>query len=78
MKGELVLSNENKLDLILQHLQRVTIHPDIMDISAAANFLHKSKSTIRNYIAQDIIPYHKKAGSIYLYKQELIDWVLSG
>ena len=46
-----------------------------MDVESAAKFLGLSRWTIYAKTSAREIPFHKKAGKIFFYRQELNDWL---
>ncbi len=68
---------EDNLELLLKRLDKLEIS-EILDVKQAAKYLIKSDSTIRKYIKEGVIPFHKKEGAIYFIRQELLNWVMAG
>ena len=48
-----------------------------MDVSQTSDFLHKSKAAIYTLVCRRQIPYWKRAGQLYFFRDELIKWIRS-
>jgi predicted DNA-binding transcriptional regulator AlpA len=48
-----------------------------IDIGQAALITKKSKYTIYGLVNQNRIPFHKRAGRLYFFENELINWIRS-
>jgi predicted DNA-binding transcriptional regulator AlpA len=74
------MTTDEKLDLILQLIKRLERNqvPEVMTVPGCADFLQRSESTIRLWINKKSIPYHKRNGSIFFLKSELIIWIKRG
>ena len=66
---------ENKIDLLLERTQEQP--PDIMNVKAVALYMGISQSTIRKYLQNEAIPYHKANGSLFFLRAEIYDWLLN-
>ena len=49
-----------------------------VDINEASKIIGRAKGTIYNKISTHSIPHHKKGGSIYFFKSELLEWLKTG
>jgi excisionase family DNA binding protein len=46
-----------------------------LSIEQTAEFLHKKKQTIYNYVSKGLIPFHKSGAQVIFFRKELVEWL---
>jgi len=49
-----------------------------MSYTEAADFLKVKEGTLRNWVAQKKVPFHKVGRKVVFFQEELEKWILSG
>ena len=71
------LIEQNKL--ILKSIQEASFskgtYEEVLTLSRICELLELKRQTIYSYVSKKQIPFHKKAGKLYFFKKEIIDWI---
>ncbi|WP_215224389.1 helix-turn-helix domain-containing protein [Echinicola shivajiensis] len=51
---------------------------EVLTLSRICDLLELKRQTIYSYVSRGLIPYHKKAGKLYFFRQEIEKWIKSG
>ena len=51
---------------------------EVLTLSRICELLELKRQTIYSYVSRGLIPYHKKAGKLYFFRQEIEEWIKSG
>ncbi len=49
-----------------------------MSYTEAADFIKVKEGTLRNWVAQKKVPFHKVGRKVVFFREELEQWILSG
>lgn len=74
------LIEQNKL--ILKSLHEASTaekqYEEVLTLSKICELLDLKRQTIYTYVSKSQIPYHKKAGKLYFFRQEIMQWIKTG
>lgn len=76
--GELIEQNRQILKLVLEKQTGKSAEEEVMTLSDVCEFLELKKQTIYTYASKRQIPFHKKAGKLYFFKEEIMNWIKTG
>ncbi|WP_339881375.1 helix-turn-helix domain-containing protein [uncultured Algoriphagus sp.] len=74
------LIDQNNLILTrIQHtIPSFAENEEILTLSRICDLLELKRQTIYSYVSKRKIPYHKKAGKLYFFRQEIEEWIKAG
>jgi len=74
------LIEQRKLILKAIHENEFSENPieEVLTLSRICELLELKRQTIYSYVSRGLIPYHKKAGKLYFFRQEIEEWIKSG
>ena len=72
---QLIYESQRQLLTLLTQQQPTPASEIILNIEEASMFLHLKKPTLYSYVNHKKIPFHKRGGRLYFFRNELIAWI---
>ena len=75
-KKELETTITSAIDQAMKRSNETTMHPNILTVQQAAEYMGLKVPTIYNYTSKGTIPHRKKGKRLIFLKEELDKWLL--
>jgi excisionase family DNA binding protein len=74
---EAIATKSAMLALKMREKETAKLFPEVMTISQLSEYLKFSEPTIRKWIKEEYLPFHRLGDSMRFYKTEVDSWVKS-